>query len=42
MQHLQHEEMAVVFTLGSSLKVPKCENIDLLFFTLINHIWEAD
>jgi hypothetical protein len=23
----------------SDLKVPKCENFDLLFFTLINHIW---
>ncbi len=24
------------------LKVPKCENFDLLFFTLINHIWVWD
>jgi hypothetical protein len=24
------------------LKVPKCENFDLLFFTLINNIWVGD
>jgi hypothetical protein len=29
-------------TLPFYLKVPKCENFDLLFFTLINHIWVGD